>query len=963
MNKNKRINRTIKSINDYSDDVNNKRTMKASISLTKELKEKLDILLEDADEKRIEILKNLMNIFYNNPIDLIESAGETINITKNNKNIEKIEGVVSPINGYSVYKGDSLTKDKNGNDKESTKYFCVKDDDICYDDKNKIIYHASKDDKVKQDIRGIELKLKKDKDTGSEKFVISKFSNQQLNNILSPSLRPTSRGNGDYVSKTLYKNLKGKIIFKNDFNSGIFIESVYDQVSSEVCSFLEKYYTIQSDIQNTIKENLKNMDSLDESIKVMELPISIQNKKENDEYNKIAKQNNVLINLAKQKYESETKADKDDDYKKRFQLFKILKGFPSFPIVEKQHEINYNDLDELLKPYINDAISWWNSINDKQMQAAMSHFCDRIIYKLFKYYYKIDDVVPNNENHEYELNSWKQEYLNNKSPIEIILERIDKKIDGIKKYLEIQQNNGITDNQSQKQLTEWLRGKSLIAFEYLRQKDDKTDFAKTRGEFDLKSSMNTGIFARDENKRSKVFEIDGFSSNKKSCILVESLKSFTRTGLIKQRFSLAFNVSKSNGGFKIDDNGKYTGYLKTTGGKTELVKLSFDEKGTFVLPLNFGKRYAREYLYNENINFENLSETLSNARIIKEWDYKNKEFNYFVAITFTKLKGKNAKTNADKIDFETIIGADRGNILPIAITMTDLNGKFLKRPKIKVCEDFAKKHREIEKLKKEQSSKVGQYEADLKKKAKNLSKATIEKIGAELLHYATKYKALIVLEDLNREFGVRKMMATNQYTKLEDYLTRKLKENGLTNGNVLVNTKSGLLAKVVAQHTSRTCSRCGFVASSEKLKNVPLELKNIGGKNIWFANLDGKEISMDTECQISKKKGHDEKFNANKRIIELKQKDTKKNKELIERILLAVLNPRKTQAEYICPICGYKDNADQQASLNIARRWVFIDSPEYKEYKKLKNTKNSITYWKAWENFCKRNKDLWNQKN
>ena len=738
-------------------------------------------------------------------------------------------------------------------------------------------------------------------------------------------------------------------------------------VAGEVCSFLDKYYTIQKEIQTIIDKNNENIDNLDNDININILPKNVSNKKENDEYNKIVKQNNVLINLAKQKYESETKAEKDDNYKKRYECFKPLKGFPSFPLVEKQHEIKYSDLDILLKPHIENAINWWNTINNEQMRNAMAHFCNRIVYKLFKYYYNLNDVLPDSKNHEYILNSWKSKYINDKSPIEIILERIDKKIEGIQKYLEIQKQQNIIDKQSQKQLTEWLRGKSLIIFEYLRQRNDKTDFANVRGEFDLKSSMNTGIFAKDENKRNKVFEISGFSNGKKACILVEDLNEHTKTGLVKNKYSLAFNVSKSNGDFKCEDNGSHIGYLKTGGeevNKINLVKLSFDEKGTFILPLNFGKRYAREYLYNEKTNFENLGETLNNARIIKQYSEKDKEYKYFVAITFTKLKGKKAPAKGNDIKYEAIIGVDRGNILPVAITITDLDGKIIEQPQIEVCKYFDEKHKEIEKLKREQSSKLGQYEAELKKKAKNFSKATIEKIGAELLYYATKYNALIVLEDLNREFGIKQMMSTNQYTKLEDYLTRKLKENGLMGGNIVVNTRSGLLGKVVAKYTSKTCSNCGFVASSEKLKNVSLELKNIDGKDIWFANLDGKEISLDIDYEAYiRKEGHNKTFNANEEMTRLKQKDTKKNKELIEKILLAVLNPRKTQAEYICPICGHTENADQQASLNIARRWLFIkdkegkESPEYKEYKDKKKV-----YWKAVEDFCKRKKEEWNQK-
>lgn len=967
--KEKRINRIIKSINNYSDDVNNVRTMKVAIdikNMSQEMKEKLDILLDDADNKRREVLTSLMNIFYENPIDLIESAGKTINITKNNINVEKVENAISPINGYSIYKNEEVKQDKNGKDSKKITYFCVKDKDICYDKDNKILYHNKKnsEDNIKQDIRGIIVKLEKDKEKEQTKkskkkkdekieinnnldeeklnFVIDKFSSQNFYNYLY----------SHYAKGNSYK----------DYASARFYEDVLFGVAGEVCSFLDKYYKIQKEIQNTIASNLKNTELLDKNIKITSLPTSVSNKQENDEYNTIVKQNNVLINLAKQKYESETKAEKDDNYKKRYECFKPLKGFPSFPLVEKQHEIKYSDLDVLLKAHIENAINWWNTINNEQMQNAMAHFCNRIVYKLFKYYYNLDDVLSDSKNHEYILKNWQARYINNKSLVEIILERIDKKVAGIQDYLEKQKANGIVDKQSQKQLTEWLRGKSLIIFEYLRQRNDKTDFANARGEFDLKSSMNTGIFAKDESKRNKVFEISGFSNGKKACILVENLNESTKTGLVKNQYSLAFNVSKSNGDFKISNSGKYIGYVKTggeEGDKINLVKLSFDEQGTFILPLNFGKRYAREYLYNEKTNFENLGETLNNARIIKQYSEKDKEYKYFVAITFTKLKGKKAPTKDNDIKFKAIIGVDRGNVLPVAITITDLYGKIIEQPQIELCKDFAKKHKEIEELKREQSSKLGQYEAELKKKAKNFSKATIEKIGAELLYYATKHNALIVLEDLNREFGIKQMMATNQYTKLEDYLTRKLKENGLMGGNIVVNTRSGLLGKVVAKYTSKTCSNCGFVASSEKLKNVPLELKNIDGKDIWFANLDGKQISLDIECErYNQKKGHKEIFNANEEITNLKQKNTKKNEELIEKILLNALNPRKTQAEYICPICGHTENADQQASLNIARRWLFIGSPEYKEYKEKKKL-----YWKAVEDFCKRKKEEWDQKN
>ncbi|MDR2527362.1 MAG: hypothetical protein LBC92_05825, partial [Rickettsiales bacterium] len=383
---------------------------------------------------------------------------------------------------------------------------------------------------------------------------------------------------------------------------------------------------------------------------------------------------------------------------------------------------------------------------------------------------------------------------------------------------------------------------------------------------------------------------------------------------------------------------------------TKLINIKLDKEETFILPLNFGKRYAREYLYNHELNFANKGITLNNARIIKEG------VKYFVAITFTKLKGNILRKDSD-LEYKAIIGVDRGEILPVAVAITDIKGNEIEKPELEICKLFAEKQKSIDQQKKLQSSRIGRYDDNLKRKAKNLSKATIEKIGAELLYYATKYRALIVLEDLSREFGVNPIMATRQYSKIEDFLSRKLKENGLIRGKgkLLTNTRDGLLAKVVARYTSKTCCKCGFVFSTEKIKLLKPYLNN----GVYYVNLDRKEISLDINYKKwIKEIGKNEKFNADEEIKRLKEKNIKKNQELIEKVLLNSLNPRKTQEEFKCPICGHIENADEQAALNIARRWIFKDSDEGKEYK---NKKDKIKYFEAWENFCKKRKNEWNQ--
>ncbi|MDR2527249.1 MAG: hypothetical protein LBC92_05250, partial [Rickettsiales bacterium] len=230
--KEKRVNRIIKNIPTYffngkrEDKISIVKTMKVGIEFNendKKLREKLDILMEDADLKRREVLKDLMNEFYKNPNQFIEKAG----------------------------------------------------------------------------------KIKKSKKT-EEELKEYKFNSQKL-------------------YKTLYTGYAKGNSYKN--YSSMFYESVLFNVAKEVCSFLDKYYTVMGEIEKTIEENDVNLIAIKKKISVQSLPKEVSKKTENDNYNKTVKQNNILINLYNQKQEI-----KDN----KLILFKILKGFPSFPLVEKK---------------------------------------------------------------------------------------------------------------------------------------------------------------------------------------------------------------------------------------------------------------------------------------------------------------------------------------------------------------------------------------------------------------------------------------------------------------------------------------------------------------------------------------------------------------------------------------------------------------------------------------------------
>lgn len=66
-----------------------------------------------------------------------------------------------------------------------------------------------------------------------------KFSSQKLYGVLYT----------EYAKGNSYKN----------YSSAIFYESILFNVAKEVCSFLDKYYTIQDDTNKTIQENSKKV--------------------------------------------------------------------------------------------------------------------------------------------------------------------------------------------------------------------------------------------------------------------------------------------------------------------------------------------------------------------------------------------------------------------------------------------------------------------------------------------------------------------------------------------------------------------------------------------------------------------------------------------------------------------------------------------------------------------------------
>ena len=218
----------------------------------------------------------------------------------------------------------------------------------------------------------------------------------------------------------------------------------------------------------------------------------------------------------------------------------------------------------------------------------------------------------------------------------------------------------------------------------------------------------------------------------------------------------------------------------------------------------------------------------------------------------------------------------------------------------------------------------------------------------DILYYAVQNNSLIVLEDLARGFGrqgKRTFMSNRQYTKMEDMLIAKLAYEGLWTykGKLKAHTTHSYLAKTIAQYTSKTCSNCGFVITNAHYEDMLESL--FKAESGWKTFLNERELEVSGGITYySRNKKQDVIRNVHEELDRLTEESgttdiktwSKKRKEFAVFLLKKKFNHRPEQERFVCIDCGYETHADEQAALNIARSWLFLESPSIKNIKKIR---------------------------
>jgi transposase len=345
-----------------------------------------------------------------------------------------------------------------------------------------------------------------------------------------------------------------------------------------------------------------------------------------------------------------------------------------------------------------------------------------------------------------------------------------------------------------------------------------------------------------------------------------------------------------------------------------------------VLPLAFGTRLGREYLWHFDRNLRTKTAwVLGNGRLLRVMPPGRHDLaEFYLTITMEREVPPVASVSATKL-----IGVDRGEAIPASFAVVDGEGRLLTTGLI--AENYREQQRASNLKKREMQSKRGGYTRGMRSKERNRARALGGEVTRKLLSLAAEHQAPLVLESLSSNIATRggknTMMSQMQYTRVLTALVQKFAEAGLFN---LKSKKwdNSFIKLVGPAYTSQTCSACGHVHWSEFYESLTDTLKPSGEKQ-WQVTVEGKNrVLPETYTYWLRGKGEQVK-NTHERIVELlKDRPVTRlsktdRKDLVSLIKNRCFPYRPIQADFQCIVCGHKMNADEQGALNIARKFLF----------------------------------------
>lgn len=349
-----------------------------------------------------------------------------------------------------------------------------------------------------------------------------------------------------------------------------------------------------------------------------------------------------------------------------------------------------------------------------------------------------------------------------------------------------------------------------------------------------------------------------------------------------------------------------------------------------ILPLAFGARLGREYLWHFDRNLRTKTAwVLGNGRLLRVMPPGRPDLaEFYLTISMEREVPPVASVKTAKL-----IGIDRGEAVPASFAVVDAEGRRLSSGRI--AENYREQQKAANQKKREMQSERGGYTRGMRSKERNRAKALGGEVTRKLLSLAAEHHAPLVLENLNSSLATRggknTMMSQMQYERVMTALEQKMAEAGLyelPSAPKFRKSDNGFITLVGPAYTSSTCSGCGHVHSSDFYQKLADTLQTpAAGK--WQVTVEGKpRVLPENYTYWLRGKGERTK-NTTERIVELlKDRPVSKLSKTDRKTLVSLLrgrwlNYRPTQADFQCVVCGHQMNADEQGALNIARKFLF----------------------------------------
>ena len=531
--------------------------------------------------------------------------------------------------------------------------------------------------------------------------------------------------------------------------------------------------------------------------------------------------------------------------------------------------------------------------------------------------------------------------------------------------------NSVNDRQSVAKLLNLLNTAAVFALEPLRVRSDYVAlFREDTGRRDAYGAARGAL--HDAGDTSESIQISGFSIKDNGTARYNGFLCHRHTGTGDEwAFAVQLNgiqAMRIASPETIDPRRELTGWtaLATIGGSRKLA--SYKPKKVYrnrlwiprsenpiMLPLQFGKRQGREYLWHSDRGLKEMNGwTLANGRILRICPRGRKDLaSFYVVIAMEREVPNMAEPLPGKI-----IGVDRGEAVPAAFAVLDSSGRVLERGKIHP--EYRDQQRRFASLKSEQQSRYGGYSRWLNSKERNRAKSLAGEVSRRLLDLAAIYMAPLVFERLGSGIvtrgGARQLMSLMQYERVVSTIEQRLSEASCykpPSSSTYRKSICGFVGFVGASYTSSTCSNCGQVHSSRFYSDLAASLSFSEG-GVWSVQLGQAQIALPSTYKVWVRGRGEVEVLVSERLGEIfGERDfsslPKTRAAAALRTLKSALPCRPTQDQFVCLRCGHRDDADLQAAVNIARKFMFVaENPRAASGDAEEGRRSVEPKWQAW---------------